>query len=168
MLLAHVKLYIHQKPQVLLSRADLSEFFSQSVVISGIACIQLACIQLELGFLISQVPMGPIFKLFQVPLVGNSSFCCIKCLVSSANFLRVHSSVLSSSLIKILKSTLPEMDPTHHWSPPVSKAIDHNTMAVTVQPILYPPNSPPFKSVNVQYEIRMWCGTISEALHKSR
>ena len=38
-LLAHIQLFIHQNPQVLLHRAALSEFF-QSVLISGIALSQ--------------------------------------------------------------------------------------------------------------------------------
>ena len=39
-LLAHFQLLVHQDPQVLLCRAALKEFFSQSIVISGIATTQ--------------------------------------------------------------------------------------------------------------------------------
>lgn len=39
-LLAHVKLFIHENPQVLFCMAALNEFFSQSVLISGIAPTQ--------------------------------------------------------------------------------------------------------------------------------
>ena len=39
-LLAHIKLLVHQNLQVLLHRADLSEFYSQSVLISRKALTQ--------------------------------------------------------------------------------------------------------------------------------
>ena len=47
-LLAHVQLFIHQDLQVLLCRAALSEFFSQSVLISEIASSQVQHIALGL------------------------------------------------------------------------------------------------------------------------
>ena len=39
-LLAHVQLFVHQDAQVLLCRATLKEFFSQPILISGIASTQ--------------------------------------------------------------------------------------------------------------------------------
>ena len=31
------------------------------------------------------------------------------------------------------------------------RAIDHNSLATIIQPILYPSNSPPFKSISLQF-----------------
>ena len=41
---------------------------------------------------------------------------------------------------------------TAHYQPPLGhKVIDYSPLAVTFQPILYPPNSPPFKFVSLQF-----------------
>ncbi|KAK4827087.1 LOW QUALITY PROTEIN: hypothetical protein QYF61_014189 [Mycteria americana] len=58
-------------------------------------------------------------------------------LMSSANLLRVHSIPLSMSLMKILNSTGP--------------TIDHYPLDATIQPIPYPLNSPPIKSISLQF-----------------
>jgi len=48
------------------------------------------------------------------------------------------------SLIKMLKGTSPKTFMTGR------RAIDHNLLAVTIQPILYASNSPPFKSISLE------------------
>ncbi|KAK4813083.1 hypothetical protein QYF61_007585 [Mycteria americana] len=36
---------------------------------------------------------------------------------------------------------------TGHWSPPGHRAVDRNSLSVTIQPIPYPPSGPPIKSM---------------------
>ena len=60
-LLAHVQLFIHQNPQVLLDRAALSVFFSQSVLMFRIAPAQVQHFTLGLVEPLL-VNMGPLFK----------------------------------------------------------------------------------------------------------
>ena len=59
------------------------------------------------------------------------------------------------SLIKTLKSTEPKMD---SWGTLLVtglhlniRAIDHNPLAATFQPIPYPSNTPSFKHVSLQF-----------------
>ena len=54
----------------------------------------------------------------------------------------------------------PLRDTTCHWSP------DIEPLTTTLQPIPYPPNSPPIKYVSLQLESRMLWGTVSKALQK--
>ena len=53
--------------------------------------------------------------------------------------------------MKIIESDDPLRDTTCYQPPPGHRAIDHNSLTVAIQPILYPPNSPPFKSVSFQF-----------------
>ena len=76
-------------------------------------------------------------------------------LVSSANLLKIHSILLSRSLIKMLKSTgrrldEPLRDTIHDGPPPGHRAIDNSPLATTIQSIPYPSNSPVFKSIYLQ------------------
>ncbi|KAK4828118.1 hypothetical protein QYF61_023916 [Mycteria americana] len=71
-LLAHIQLFIHQYPQVLLHRDALKPFISQPVLILGVALTQVQ--DLALGLVEPhEVHMGPLFKLVQVPLDGIPS-----------------------------------------------------------------------------------------------
>lgn len=75
-------------------------------------------------------------------------------LVSSANLLGIHLISLSMSWIKMFKNTGLKMCPEgHHSSLPVPghRASDHSPLTVTTQPILYPLNCPPFKSLSIQF-----------------
>ena len=69
--------------------------------------------------------------------------------------LRVHSIPLCMSLIKILKEHQYQArhlrNTTHDWPLPGHRAIDSNPMATIIQPILYPPNNPAFKSISLQF-----------------
>jgi len=62
------------------------------------------------------------------------------------------------SLIKMLKITDLKMDPlgdmTCDRPPPGRRAIDHNLLAVTFQPISYAPNSPPFELISLQFGVK--------------
>ena len=76
-LLALAQLFIHQNPQVLLIRLVLDEFFSQSVLIYGIAPVKVQ--HLALGHVEPHyVHVSPLLKLVQIPLDSIPSFCCIK------------------------------------------------------------------------------------------
>jgi len=77
-LVAHVQLFIHQYPQVLLGRAALNPFIPQSELIAGFAPIHVW--DLALGLIEPhEVHTGPLLKLFQVPLDGISSFWHVIC-----------------------------------------------------------------------------------------
>ncbi|KAK4810611.1 hypothetical protein QYF61_007348 [Mycteria americana] len=68
-LLAHVQLFIHQYPQVLLCRAALNPFIAQAVLIPGVALTQVQ--DLALGLVEPhEIHMGPLLELAQVPLDG--------------------------------------------------------------------------------------------------
>ncbi|KAK4818697.1 hypothetical protein QYF61_017918 [Mycteria americana] len=71
-LLAHVLLFIHQYPQVLLHRAALNPFISQPVLIPGVALTQVQ--DTALGLVEPhEVHTGPLLQIVQVPLDGISS-----------------------------------------------------------------------------------------------
>ena len=76
-------------------------------------------------------------------------------LVSSANFLMVHSIPQSMSLTKMLEQHWSQDGPlwhnTHHWPPLGHKATDNNSLAANIQPILYPSNSPAFEPTSLQF-----------------
>ncbi|KAK4810846.1 hypothetical protein QYF61_008818 [Mycteria americana] len=70
---AHVQLFIHQYPQVLLLRAALNPFIPQPVLVPGVALTQVQ--DLALGKVEPhEVHMGPLLELVQVPLNGIPSF----------------------------------------------------------------------------------------------
>ncbi|KAK4815543.1 hypothetical protein QYF61_003235 [Mycteria americana] len=71
-LLAHVQLFTHQYPQVLLCRAALNPFIPQPVLILGVAPTQVQ--DLALGLVEPpEVHMDPLLELVQVPLDGIPS-----------------------------------------------------------------------------------------------
>ena len=103
----HVQLFIHQHPQVFLSRAALNPVIPQLVLILGVAPTQvqdLALLNL----------MRFIWAHF---LNWTRTLCMASCpsnmltvplsLVSSTNLLSMHSAPLSVSLMKTLKNTVP-------------------------------------------------------------
>ncbi|KAK4823233.1 hypothetical protein QYF61_000093 [Mycteria americana] len=105
MLPAHIQLFIHQYPQVLLHRAALNPFFLQLVLILGVAPTQVQ--DLALGLVEPhEVHMGPLLQLVQVPL---DDILCLS-LVSSANLLRVHSIINDIDSGIMLNSTGPSTD----------------------------------------------------------
>jgi len=68
-LLGHVQFFIHQYPQVLLSRAALNPFVPWSLLILGVALTHVQ--DPALGLVEAQeVHMGPLLELAQVPLDG--------------------------------------------------------------------------------------------------
>jgi len=110
---AHVQLFIHQYPQVFLSRAALSALIPQPVLILGAMPTH---VQDPALCLVEphDVHIVPLLELVWVPLQGILFLRRVNCttqFVSSANLLRVHSIPLSRSLIKTLNSTGPNKDP---------------------------------------------------------
>ncbi|KAK4826030.1 hypothetical protein QYF61_003851 [Mycteria americana] len=67
--LAHVQLFIHQYPQVLLHRAALNHIIPQPVLILGVAHTQVQDLALGLDEP-HEVHIGPLLQLVQVPLDG--------------------------------------------------------------------------------------------------
>ena len=45
----------------------------------------------------------------------------------------------------------PQQNPTCHWCPFGYQAFDHYPLDMTIQSIPHPPNSPPIKSVSLQF-----------------
>ncbi|KAK4830856.1 hypothetical protein QYF61_013785 [Mycteria americana] len=75
---AHIQLFIHQYPQVLLCRAALNPFIPQPVLIPGIAPTQVQ--DLALGLVEPhEVHTGPLLQLVQVPLDGIPSLRHVNC-----------------------------------------------------------------------------------------
>ena len=73
-------------------------------------------------------------------------------LVSSANFLRVHSIPLSMSLIKILKSICPSNDSWEtSFITDFHPNIDHHFLDSILQPVLHLLSSSPIKSLSFQF-----------------
>lgn len=73
-----------------------------------------------------------------------------------SKLLRVHTrshhlSLMFVSLIKTLRSSGLRMEPLGDPTLPRRRAIDHNPLAVPIQPTLYPLNALPFKSVSLQF-----------------
>ena len=69
---AHVQLFIHQHPQVLLSRAALSPFIHQPVLVAGVAPTDVQ--EPALGLVEPhEVHTGSLVELVQVPLDGIMS-----------------------------------------------------------------------------------------------
>ena len=75
---AHVQLFIHQYPQVLLHRAALSLFIPQPVLIVGVALTQVQDLVLDLVEP-HDVHMDPLLEFAQVPLNGTPCLRCISC-----------------------------------------------------------------------------------------
>jgi len=94
-LVAHVQLFIHQYPQVLLVRAALNHFIPQPVLIPGVAPTQMQ--GLALGFVEPrEFHMDPLLELVLWTASHPSGVSTAPLsLVSSANFLRVHLILLS-------------------------------------------------------------------------
>ena len=77
-LLAHIKLFIPQYPQVLLGRAALKPLTPLPVLVLRVALTQMQ--DHALGLVEPHdVHMGPLLELVQVPLDGIPSFWCVSC-----------------------------------------------------------------------------------------
>jgi len=112
MLVAHVQLFIHRQPQVLLGRDLLNSPIPQPVLIVGIALTQMQ--DLAVGLVEPhEVHTGPLLKLVQVPLDGIPSFWCVSCTAHPGVICKLAEGALdlTKSLMKMLNSTGPSTDP---------------------------------------------------------
>jgi len=111
-LLGHVQLFINRSPQVLLSRAVLNPFIPQPVLIPGVALTQVRDPALGL-FERHEVHTGPLLELVQVPLDGILSLWRVSCTPQLGVICKLAEGALNvtKSLMKMLNSTCPSMDP---------------------------------------------------------
>ncbi|KAK4815928.1 hypothetical protein QYF61_010185, partial [Mycteria americana] len=128
---AHVQLFIHQYPQLLLCRTALNPFVPQPVLIPGVVptLVQDAALGLVEPH---EVHMGPLLKLLQVPLDGIPSL--------SQN----QDSVICKCAEDALNLTVYIVDED-------IKQYSSYSVDVTIQPIPYPPKSPSIKSVHLKF-----------------
>ena len=119
-----LQLFIHQDPQVLLWRAALKEFFSYSVLISGITSTHVQHFALDL---IKSHFLSVSRSLWMASVPSVVSIAPLS-LVSSAILLKVHLIPLSVSSIKMLKSTGPRTDP---WGTALMTVLHLDTESLT-------------------------------------
>ncbi|KAK4818489.1 hypothetical protein QYF61_014219 [Mycteria americana] len=139
-LLAHVQLFSHQYSPKSFS-AGLHSITSSSSLYWNRGLPRTRCRTLHLALLnlmrFTQAHFSSLSRSLWMTSRSSSVSTAPLSLVSSANLLRVHSILLSMSLMKILNSTGP--------------TIVHYPLDATIQPIPYPLNSPPIKSVPLQF-----------------
>ena len=104
--------FIHQYPQVLLCRAVLKPFISQSVLILEVAPTHVH--DLALGLVEPhEVHMDPLLELVQMPLNGTLSLRRVNCTTQLGVVSKLAEGALNPtmSLMKILNSIGPSTDP---------------------------------------------------------
>jgi len=170
-LMDHIRLFIHQDPWVLLSRATLKEF-SQSLHISKIAPNQEQHLALFNPFRFTWDHFSSLSKSLWMASHSSTMWTTSFSLASLAKLLKVKSILLSQSLKKMVKISNPKVVP---WRTPRVSGHHPNIEPLTtnlwlwlsnkfqIHQIVYTSNTYIFNLV-----IRMWCGTISKDLHKSR
>lgn len=157
-LLGHIQLFTHEIPQVLYKA--LNEFISQSALV--FVQVQPSRFYLLNCMRFSWVHIS-VLSLWMAshPSVATA----LLSLVSSAEA----AVDLTVPLVKIRVHQSQDRalrESTCHQPPPEHKAINHNFLAVSIQPIPYPPDIPPFEFMSLQS--RMLYGTMPQALQKSR
>ena len=120
------------------------------------------------------VHTGPPFEIIEVHLDGVIFFCCIKSITQLGVISKLAECALdpsSLSLIKMLKSTRPKVDPWGtslcYWPPPGHRTIDHHWLWHSNQFLIHQIVCP-FNPYLPNLEIRMWWGTMPEALQICR
>ncbi|KAK4827407.1 hypothetical protein QYF61_017837 [Mycteria americana] len=153
----HVDLLINQHPQVLLLRVALNPFSAWPVFVFGIAPTHVQ--DLELGLVeLHEVRTGPLLKPVKVPLDGIPFLQCVDHTTQVGIIGKLAEGALNPTVhvtdkdIKHHQSQYqPLRNATHHWSPLGHRAIDHNSLSATIQPISYPPNGPSIKPTSPQF-----------------
>ncbi|KAJ7404971.1 testosterone 17-beta-dehydrogenase 3-like [Willisornis vidua] len=145
-LLAHVWHFVHENSQVLLCRAALNNFF-QSVLVSEIAQSQVhhfALVFIELH----EVLIFQLLNFVQVPLEHIPFFCCVSFTAQLHVICKLAEGALDPSVCAIdedIKKCQSQdralRDNTHHQPPSECRAIDHGSLAASIQLIPYPLNS---------------------------
>ncbi|KAK4814468.1 hypothetical protein QYF61_018986 [Mycteria americana] len=147
-LLAHAQLFVHQYPQVLFHRAALDHIIPQPVWKLRIAPTQVQ--DPALGLVEPhEVHTGPLLQLVQVPLDDIPSFWRVSCTTQLGVICRLTEGALDLS-VNVIDENIDQ-----HWSQygPMrdTTSIDCYPLDVTIQPIPYPLNSPPIKSVPLHF-----------------
>ncbi|KAK4818126.1 hypothetical protein QYF61_006213 [Mycteria americana] len=106
---AHVQLFIHQYPQVLLCRAALNHIIPQPVLILGVAPTQLQDPALGLVDL-HEGHTGPLLELVQVPLDGILSLRCVNHTTQLGVICKLAEGALNPAVYAI------DEDIKQHWS----------------------------------------------------
>ncbi|KAK4824907.1 LOW QUALITY PROTEIN: hypothetical protein QYF61_021422 [Mycteria americana] len=145
-LLAHVQLFIHQYPQVLFHRAALNHIIRQLVLKPRIAPTQDPAFGLVEPH---EVHTGPLLQLVQVPLDDIMSFWCVNCTTQLGVICKLAESALNLAVYVIDENI------EQHWSQygPLrdTTSADRYPLDATIQPIPCPLNSPPIKSISLQF-----------------
>jgi len=93
--------------------------------------------------------LGPPFEFIKVALDGIPSFCCIN---HTTQFGAIGK--LAECALNLIICVIDKDIPDSRWTPGVHcslPAIDNDSMTASFQLISYPPNSPTFKSISLQF-----------------
>ncbi|KAK4822945.1 hypothetical protein QYF61_023445 [Mycteria americana] len=124
--LAHVQLFTHQYPQVLLSRAALNPLIPQPVLIPGVALTQVQ--DLALGLVEPhEVHTGPLLQLVQVPLDDIPSFRHVNCTTQLGVICKLAEGALDPTLYII------DEDIKQYWSQITDKGITDTTTTSNIR-----------------------------------
>ncbi|KAK4826718.1 LOW QUALITY PROTEIN: hypothetical protein QYF61_010933 [Mycteria americana] len=145
---AHVQLFVHQYPQVLFRRAALDHIIPQPVLKPRIAPTQVQ--DPALGLVEPhEVHTGPLLQLVQVPLDDIPSFWHVSCPTQLGVICKLVEGALDLA-VNVIDENIEQ-----HWSQygPLrdTTSVDHYPLDVTIQPIPHPLNSPPIKSMSLQF-----------------
>ncbi|KAK4825745.1 LOW QUALITY PROTEIN: hypothetical protein QYF61_002184 [Mycteria americana] len=142
---AHVQLFIHQYPQGLLHRAALDHIIPDDVLKARIVPAQDAALGLVEP---PEVHTGPLLQLVHVPLDDILSWC-VNCTTQLGVICKLAEGALDLT-VNVIDENIE-----WHWSQyrPLrdTTPVDCYPLGVTIQPIPYPLNSPPIKSVSLQF-----------------
>ncbi|KAK4828525.1 hypothetical protein QYF61_026947 [Mycteria americana] len=161
-LLAHVQLFIHQYPQVLLCRAALNPFIPQPVLILGVAHTQ-----------VQDLALGPVelmrftwahFLSLSRPLHANCTIQLgvVSKLVEGALDPTVY--VIDEDIKQYWSQYGPLRDTTCHQYPSEHGAVDHYPLDATIQSIPHPLNSPSIRFISLQFREKDVVGDLVKGL----
>ncbi|KAK4821571.1 LOW QUALITY PROTEIN: hypothetical protein QYF61_023478 [Mycteria americana] len=136
---AHVQLFVHRYPQVLFRRAALNHIIPQPVLKPRIAPTQDPALGLVEPH---EVHTGPLLQLVQVPPNDIPSFWRVKCTTQLGAICKLAEGAFDLA-VNVIDENIEQ-----HWS---QGAVDRYPLDATIQPIPYPLNSPPIKSVSFQF-----------------
>ncbi|KAK4832304.1 LOW QUALITY PROTEIN: hypothetical protein QYF61_021703, partial [Mycteria americana] len=135
-------------PSALFHRATLDHITPQPVLILGFAPTQ----DPELGLVEPhEVHMSPLLQLVQVPLDDILSLRRVNCTTQLGAVCKFAEGVIDEDIKQYWSQYGPLRDTTHHLSPSEHWAVDHYLLDVTIQPVPHPLNSPPIKSISLQF-----------------
>ncbi|KAK4820330.1 hypothetical protein QYF61_023563 [Mycteria americana] len=151
-------------------KAALNHIIPQPVLIPGIAPSQVQ--DLALGLVEPhEVHTGSLLELIQVPLDGIPSFWRVSCTTQLGVICKLAEGALDAPVCVIDEGIEqhwsqygPLTDTTRHRSPSGHGAVDHCCLDVTIQPIPHPLNSPPIKSLSLQFREKDVVGDRVEGL----